>query len=71
MLGASGLFIPIATLPSWLQPIAHVLPLTPVVSLLRGIWVGEGWLAHGWDVLGVALVFGISIALSSRVFKWE
>ena len=71
MLGASGLFVPIAALPGWLQPIAHVLPLTPAVSLLRGIWLGEGWLAHSWDVLGLALVFAISVALSSRVFKWQ
>lgn len=71
MLGASGLFVPIAALPAWLQPIAHVLPLTPAVSLLRGIWVGESWLAHGWDVVGLALVFGICTALSARVFRWE
>jgi ABC-2 type transport system permease protein len=71
MLGASGLFVPITSLPGWLQPIAHVLPLTPAVSLLRGIWVGEGWIAHGWDVVGLALVFAISVGISSRVFKWQ
>lgn len=71
MLGVSGLFLPISALPAWLQPIAHVLPLTPAVSLLRGIWLGEGWLAHGWDVLGIVLVFGLCTALSSRVFRWE
>ena len=71
MLGASGLFLPITALPGWLQPIAHVLPLTPAVSLLRGIWLGEEWLAHGWDVVGLALVFAISVAISSRVFKWQ
>lgn len=71
MLGASGLFLPISALPSWLQPIAHVLPLTPAVSLLRGIWLGEGWLAHGWDLAGLALVFTVCTAISSRVFRWE
>lgn len=71
MLGVSGLFVPIAVLPAWLQPIAHVLPLTPAVSLLRGIWLGEGWLAHGWDVLGVALVFAVCTAISARVFRWD
>lgn len=71
MLGVSGLFIPITALPGWLQPIAYVLPLRPAVALLRGIWVGDGWLAHGWDVAGLALVFAICVALSSRVFRWE
>jgi ABC-2 type transport system permease protein len=71
MLGASGLFVPITALPGWLQPIAHMLPLTPAVSLLRGIWVGEGWIAHGWDVVGLALVMGIATALSARLFRWQ
>jgi ABC-2 type transport system permease protein len=71
MLGISGLFSPISNLPGWLQPIAHVMPLTPAVSLLRGIWLGDSWLAHGWDVLGLALVFAICTALSARVFRWE
>src|SRR5688572_17406708 len=71
MLGASGLFMPIAALPVWLQPIAYLLPLRPAVSLLRGIWVGEGWLAHSGDIAGLVLVFVISVALSSRIFKWE
>lgn len=71
MLGASGLFVAITSLPAWLQPVAHVLPLTPAVSLLRGIWLGEGWLAHGWDVAALALIFAICVAASSRVFKWE
>ena len=71
MLAASGLFAPITALPAWLQPIAYVLPLTPAVSLLRGIWLGEGWLAHGWDVGALAVIFAICVALSSRVFRWE
>ena len=71
MLGVSGLFVPITMLPGWLQPIAQILPLTPAVSLLRWIWMGESWLAHGIDVLALAVIFGICVALSSRVFKWE
>jgi ABC-2 type transport system permease protein len=71
MLGASGLFVPIEALPSWLQPIAHVLPLTPAVSLLRGIWLGEGWLAHSWDVVGLAVILAVCTALSARLFRWE
>jgi ABC-2 type transport system permease protein len=71
MLGASGLFVPIEALPVWLQPIARLLPLTPATSLLRGIWLGEGWVAHSWDVVGLAVVLAISVALSSRLFRWQ
>lgn len=71
MLGASGLFVPIDTLPPALQALSHVLPLTYAVSLLRGIWLGDSWLLHGGDLLGLAVVFAICTALSTRVFRWE
>jgi len=71
MLGLSGLFLPLSNMPEALRIIAHALPLTYAVSLLRGIWQGDGWLAHGWDVLGLAVVFGIFTALSARWFRWE
>ena len=45
MLGLSGLFVPVASLPPVLRAVARVLPLTYAVSLLRGIWHGEGWSA--------------------------
>ncbi|MEO8362634.1 MAG: ABC transporter permease, partial [Vicinamibacteria bacterium] len=57
MLGLSGLFFPIAALPEGLRAIARVLPLTPAVSLLQGIWQGESWSAHGGDLAGLGLVF--------------
>ena len=46
MLGLSGLFVPIEALPPVLQAVSRVLPLTYAVSLLRGVWNGEGWPAH-------------------------
>ena len=71
MLGASGLFVPIEVLPPALQAISRVLPLTYAVSLLRGIWQGDGWLAHLGDVVVLALIFAACTALASRVFRWE
>lgn len=71
MLGLSGLFVPIDALPAALQGVARVLPLTYVVSLLRGIWRGEGWLAHGGDVAMLVVLSLLCAAASSRVFRWE
>ena len=70
MLMLSELFLPIAILPAWLQPVARVLPLTPVNTLLRDIVFGVplenlwrlGVLA-GWTVLSVIITF--------RFFRWE
>ena len=71
MLGLSGLFAPIESLPPILQAVARVLPLTYVVSLLRGIWRGEGWTNHTADVSALILVFLVCTVVASRVFRWE
>jgi ABC-2 type transport system permease protein len=71
MLGLSGLFAPIESLPPTLQAVARVLPLTYVVSLLRGIWRGEGWTNHSADVAALTLVFLVCTVVASRVFRWE
>lgn len=71
MLAVSGLFVPVASLPPAVRTVSHLLPLTYAVSLLRGIWIGEGWLAHGGDVAALVAVFAACTALSARVFRWE
>ncbi|PWT79669.1 MAG: ABC transporter permease [Blastocatellia bacterium] len=71
MLGLSGLFVPIALLPPWLQVVARVLPLTYAVSLLRGVWHGEGWSSHAGDVAILMLMFCVFTATSAKVFRWE
>jgi ABC-2 type transport system permease protein len=71
MLGLSGLFVPIESLPPLLRALARVLPLTYAVSLLKGIWRGEGWSAHLGDVAVLAVTFLVLMAASSRVFRWE
>lgn len=71
MLGLSGLFMPIDSLPPALQALARVLPLTYVVSLLRGIWRGDGWGQHAGDVAALALLLIICTVVSAKVFRWE
>jgi ABC-2 type transport system permease protein len=71
MLGLSGLFVPIASMPSALHAAAKILPLTYAVSLLAGIWKGDPWSAHLGDLAALALVFVACTALSAKVFRWE
>ena len=56
MLGLSGLFVPLDALPPALQVVARMLPLTYAVSLLQGIWRGQGWLAHLGDIAALVVV---------------
>jgi len=70
MLMLSEIFLPIAILPGWLQPIARALPLTPLNTLLRDIVYGvpltDLWrlgLLAGW-----AIIAGVVTVL---FFRWE
>lgn len=71
MLGLSGLFAPVAAMPPILQGIARALPFTYSVSLLRGIWRGDGWSPHLLDVGALILTFVVCTAVSAKVFRWE
>jgi ABC-2 type transport system permease protein len=71
MLGLSGLFAPIDTLPPVLRAIARMLPLTYAVSLLKGIWRGDGWTGHLGEIAILALMFFVFLAASTKVFRWE
>jgi ABC-2 type transport system permease protein len=71
MIGLSGLFVPVESLPPALQTVARALPLTYAVSLLKGIWRGEAWSSHLGDVAALVAVFVVCTALSARVFRWE
>ncbi len=71
MLAVSGLFAPVAAMPVPVQVVARVLPLTYAVSLMKGIWHGEGWIVHAGDAAVLVLMLVGFTALSARVFRWE
>ena len=71
MLALSGLFVPIDQLPPALRIVAHALPLTYAVSLLKGILQGDAWSAHIGDVAAMTVIFLVCTALSAKVFRWE
>jgi ABC-2 type transport system permease protein len=71
MVALSGLFVPIEAMPPALQAVARVMPLTYAVSLMKGIWVGDPWVAHVGDVAALALSAIVCVVISTRVFRWE
>ena len=49
----SSAFVPVASMPDWLQPVAANQPITPIVETIRGLLTdaplqGEAWWAVGW-----------------------
>ena len=71
MLFLSGAGFPRELLPDTIQKISTFLPLTYVVNLLRGLWVGETFDQH---IVNVGVLIGIliiGVLISILTFHWE
>jgi ABC-type Na+ transport system ATPase subunit NatA len=71
MMFLSGSAIPLEVFPPSVRSVADFIPLTHVVTLMRGLWAGDAWGRH---LLELAVLGGVLIAgmfLSARFFRWE
>lgn len=62
----SSAFVPLDTLPGWLQPVAAVQPVTPLTDALRALLFGadpgaQAWFALAWCV-GIVVAGAIVVA---------
>jgi len=71
MLFLSGAGFPSELLPEAIKKISTFLPLTYVVNLLRGLWIGEAWGKHLLDVGVLAGMLVLGIVISAKTFRWE
>ena len=71
MLFLSGAGIPRELLPEAIKKISTFLPLTYVVDLLRGLWIGEAWSQHITEVIVLAAILVVGVLVSIRTFRWE
>jgi ABC-2 type transport system permease protein len=71
MMFLSGAFFTIQILPAAVQKVSAFMPLTYVVNLLRGLWVGETWGSHLLDVGVLAGMLLLGIIVSAKTFRWE
>jgi ABC-type polysaccharide/polyol phosphate export permease len=58
-------FVPVATMPSWLQPIAEHNPFTTMVDAARALFLGipagnSVWLASVWTIAIIAVFAPLS-----------
>ncbi|MCM3781196.1 ABC transporter permease [Microbacterium hydrocarbonoxydans] len=66
----SSAFVPIASMPGWLQPVAAHQPITPIVDTIRGLLTavpldGQPLWAIGWCVL----ILVIAVAWGGWLFR--
>lgn len=71
MLFLSGAGLPLELLPDNVRQFSNFLPLTHVVTLLRGLWVGESWSQHTSEVIILSTLLIIGVLISSKTFRWE
>jgi ABC-2 type transport system permease protein len=71
MLILSGAAWPRELMPATAQKIAAFVPLTYVVNLLRGLWIGQSWGDHLLDVGVLIGMLLLVIIVSAKTFRWE
>jgi len=71
MLILSGAAWPRELMPTAVQKISAFFPLTYVVNLLRGLWVGEIWGSHLPDIAILVGMLVLGIIISAKTFRWE
>ncbi len=71
MIFLSGATIPREVLPEHLRTINQVLPLTHVVNLLRGLWVGNGFTDHIKEIIILTSMMVIFLVISFLTFRWD
>lgn len=64
-----GVFFPVASLPLWAQYVAQAMPLTLLVSVLRGLTLGHFHMIQAAELLWLAAVAVISTFLSIVMMK--
>lgn len=71
MLFLSGAAIPKWVLPEAVRTYGQILPLTHVVNLLTGLWLGEPWSAHLKEVAVLVVMMVVGLIVSAKTFRWE
>jgi oleandomycin transport system permease protein len=66
----SNVFVPVATLPGWMQAFVKVNPITHLVGMVRGLMLG-GPVARPllWTVLWMAVLLVVFVPLAMRAYR--
>ena len=67
---ASSAFVPVDTMPSWIQGFAQHQPVTPVIETLRGLLLGTPVGSNAWTALAwCAGILAVSITVSGVLLR--
>jgi ABC-2 type transport system permease protein/oleandomycin transport system permease protein len=68
---ASSAFVPVASMPDWLQKFAEVNPFTSMVDAIRALWLdapahSDVWASILWSI-GITMLFGVLAVRRYRI----
>jgi ABC-type multidrug transport system permease subunit len=67
---ASSLYVPIDTMPTWLQVFANINPVSPMVDTIRALSLGGNVSGSLWKILAWdAAIFVIFVPLALRRYR--
>jgi len=71
MLLLSGVFYPLASLPTYLQYVAHVLPLTYVIEGLSAVMIYSNYIQATIDIAVLIVITIILFVAATKLFNWR
>lgn len=71
MMFLSGTFFPISLMPTYLQYLAHVLPLFYIIDGLNGVMIYNNYAQATIDLIVVSIITIVAFAAAARIFKWR
>ena len=69
---ASSIFVPVQTMPEWLQAFVRVNPITLVTDTVRALALGEPfdlWPSLGWSALAMVVILAVFVPLSVQRYR--
>ena len=67
----SGATVPKEIFPAAMRSVSKVFPMTHVVNLLQGLWIGDPWSKHFTEVAVLTGFLVVGIIVSAKTFRWE
>jgi len=71
MMFLSGASMPLEVLPGKIRAVSQYIPLTHVVTLMKGLWFGDSWGQHLTEVAVLVGCLVVGGAIAARTFRWE
>jgi ABC-2 type transport system permease protein len=71
MMFLSGTFFPISLMPTYLQYVAHFLPLFYIIDGLNGVMIYSNYAQAAIDLLVVTVITTFFFVAAVRLFKWR